>query len=239
MRAVLSAFGWLLRHPFRAAVVGGVIVAVVFGAASFPEEEQIQKTLDDWLPEDASDDQAVVAELISSLERAQQDDGAQITRVSEERFREINPSIAHAFTEVEDGDFLIRYLGQEPDDDTLYLADRKVQAAPWWHPDRFLYKAVDAETSEARNVLELTFERDWQGLLGLLFLDLAVGSVYGVLTGLIVGVLHMTGLEPPAPAGAGEDIVRQTTFPRGVEQLPFRQPTFGDASPTPQPPPRL
>lgn len=60
-----------------------------------------------------------------------------------------------------------------------------------------LYGALNAETEEFGTVLKLTLERDWQGLIGLFFLDAAIGTIYGAVIGLVLGILNMKGLEPP------------------------------------------
>lgn len=191
--------GSLLGHPVRAAIIFGLFVAIAFGAISFPVEKRIEKTVDGWLPAHASDDPAVIDDLIESLEAARQKDRDLVT-VSEERFRELDLPLAHAFTEATAGDsaFAIKYVGKESEQsDIVYLAERKVSAGPWWSPDRIMYRAFRAETGQLGNVLRLTFERDLEGLLGLLLLDLLVGGVYGTLAGLIVAVMNSTGLRLP------------------------------------------
>ena len=191
--------GSFLRHPARTAVISGLIVALVFGALSFPSEDRIEKTVENWLPANTSDDQAVIDDLIDSLEAARQDD-AGLVKVSEDRFRELDLPLAHAFTESTDGDsaFVIKYIGKESQQtDVVYLAERKVSAGSWWSPDRIMYRTFKAESDQLGNVLRLTFERDFEGLLGLLLLDLVVGGVYGSLAGLIAAVLNSTGLNLP------------------------------------------
>lgn len=189
----------LLRHPVRAAIIFGIIVALVFGAISFPSEKRIEKTVEGWLPASASDDQAVINDLIESLEAAQEEDGGLVT-VSEDRFRELDLPLAHAFTEATDGDsaFAIKYVGKESGlSDTVYLAERKISAGPWWSPDRLMYRTFRAEREQLGNVLRLTFERDLEGLFGLLLLDLLVAGIYGTLAGLIIAVMNTTGLNLP------------------------------------------
>ncbi|HET9476846.1 MAG TPA: hypothetical protein VFP63_05090 [Dehalococcoidia bacterium] len=191
--------GPLLKHPLRAAIIFGIFVAIVFGAISFPAEKRIEKTVDGWLPANASDDPVVIDDLIESLESARRENGDVVT-VSEERFRELDLPLAHAFTEATDGDsaFAIKYVGKESEQSgTVYVAERKVSAGPWWSPDRIMYRAFRAETTQLGNVLRLTFERDLEGLFGLLLLDLLVGGIYGTLAGLIVAALNSTGLNLP------------------------------------------
>jgi hypothetical protein len=138
---------WMVRHPFHTGVMAGLIIALAFGLLSFPNESSIQKTVDDWLPEGAASDEAEIDALITALEDARAGEGA-LREVSEQEFREMGLDSTYAFPETrKDGSFGIRYVGQEAEDDsTVVVAERTVDAAPWWHPDRLLYRAVRAET---------------------------------------------------------------------------------------------
>jgi hypothetical protein len=75
-------------------------------------------------------------------------------------------------------------------EDAEALAKRYGQAGPWWSPQRYLYRAVEAEVDTARDLLVLTFERDLSGLVWLLLLDLSLGALYGSIVSMIVAVLR-------------------------------------------------
>jgi hypothetical protein len=200
----MRLFGWLARHPLHSGVIVGLLVAVAFGLFSFPREEEIQKTITDWRPGDASEDQRTIDSLISSLQRAGEGE-AELRRVSEDEFRELDLDRTHAAVESRDDEgFVIQYIGQEGrETDTVYLAERTVSAGPWWHPDRLLYRAVRAETDRFSDGLRLTFERDWQGLAGLLMMDAIVGAVYGTIIGLILAVVGARELSVPGGPSRG------------------------------------
>ncbi|HWC31102.1 MAG TPA: hypothetical protein VG845_13565, partial [Dehalococcoidia bacterium] len=109
--------------------------------------------------------------------------------------------------------FLIRYAGvDELNGDRVFVADRQVFAAPWWSPHRFIYKAGAAEVHALGEVIDLTFERDVVGLVGLIVFDGLIGAAYGCLIGLIVAVLRGSGL-PPLPQGKAPS--RTRTASRG------------------------
>jgi hypothetical protein len=194
---------WFVRHPLYAGILVGLLVAVGFGAFSFPREQEIQKTITGWRPENAVEQQGVIDDLITDLERARQGE-AELRRISEEEFRSLGLSRTHAYPEARDsGGFVIRYVGQETaTEHTIYLAEREVEAAPWWHPDRLLYRAARAEVDRFSDGLQLTYERDWEGLAGVLLLDAIVGWVYGTVIGLILAVFGSRELTVPGASKA-------------------------------------
>lgn len=179
----------LIRHPIRAAIVVGLLVVVLFGIASFPFENSIDRTVEGWLPEGAANDQAAVDDLIQSLETARESGDVPVT-VSEDEFRGLDLEAAHATVDAnDDGDFTVSYAGRDASD-TLYVAESEIAPAPWWDPDRLFYRAAEAQADRLNNVAVLTFERDVDGLLGLLAVDLLIGTVYGTLVGLILWALR-------------------------------------------------
>ena len=194
---------WFVRHPVYAGILVGLLVAVGFGAFSFPREAEIEKTITGWRPENSAEQQGVVDDLIADLERARQGE-AELRRVSEDEFRLLGLSRTHAYPEPRDsGGFVIRYVGQEiPNDDLIYLAEREVEAGPWWHPDRLLYRAARAEVDRFSDGLRLTYERDWEGLVGVLLLDAIVGWIYGTVIGLILAVMGSRELKVPGASAA-------------------------------------
>ena len=210
---------WFVRHPLYVGILVGVVVAVGFGAFSFPREQEIEKTITGWRPENAAEQQGVVDDLIADLERARQGE-AELRQISEEEFRGLGLSRTHAYPEARaNGGFVIRYVGEESaNDDLLYLAEREIEAGPWWHPDRLLYRAARAEVDRFSDGLQLTYERDWEGLAGVLLLDAIVGWIYGTVIGLILAVFGARELtvpgaskatrppaeSPPAALGRGE-----------------------------------
>jgi hypothetical protein len=194
---------WFVRHPLYAGILVGLLVAVGFGAFSFPREEEIEKTVTGWRPDNAAEQQGVVDDLIADLERARQGE-AELQRVSEGEFRSLSLSRTHAYPEArENGGFVIRYVGeQEANSDLIYLAEREIEAGPWWHPDRLLYRAARAEVDRFSDGMRLTYERDWEGLAGVLVLDAIVGWVYGTIIGLIFAVLGSRELKVPGASHA-------------------------------------
>jgi hypothetical protein len=200
----MRLLGWLARHPLHSGILVGLLVAIGFGLFSFPREEEIQKTITDWRPGDASEDQRTIDGLIAALQRAGEGEG-ELRRVSEDEFRELDLDRTHAAVESrDDAGFVIQYIGQESrDTDTVYLAERTVEAGPWWHPDRLLYRAVRAEVDRFSDGLRLTFERDWQGLAGLVIVDAIVGAVYGTIIGLILAVAGARELTVPGGSSRG------------------------------------
>jgi hypothetical protein len=195
MRPIRWFLGYLVRHPIQGAVLTGLIVSIVVGAASFPQHENVEKTLEDWLPDNAVDDQEGIDTLIEALERAQAGE-IELESLSLDGFGDLGLPATYAFPEKQSGDFLLRYVGTDNSESKVYTAERKVSAAPWWHPERFLYRASEAETEELGQVLRLSYERDWQGLAGVLAFDVAVSTVYGLIVGLLLGVLNMKELQP-------------------------------------------
>ena len=193
--------GWAIRHPLHSGVLFGVLVAIAFGIISLPNEDEIQKSVSDWLPPNAAQDDETISGLIAALDAARNDQ-ASLERVSEEEFRDLDLSRSYAFPQAEDdGAFTIEYVGQTSGDDgAVYLAERRVDPAPWWHPDRLLYRAVSYEVDRFGTGLELTFERDWSGIGSLLLLDAIIGAVYGTMVGLVLGAFGNKGLEIPGPA---------------------------------------
>ena len=63
-----------------------------------------------------------------------------------------------------------------------------------WSP-RFAYKAVEAQTGAFGEVVSLTFERDVPGLAGLLLMDANLGTLYGLVIGLVAVIKG--GMEVP------------------------------------------
>jgi hypothetical protein len=192
IRALLR---FVFASPLRAAVVCGLLVAVGFGLISYPDPE-LRKTLTDWRLENAfvtgADEQSVLAELNA----AQGGDGDLVTlSESEFRARALRYSIAFPVEKDSARRFVIRYAGMEDlAGGPVYVAEREVFAAPWWSPHRFIYQAAAAEVNALGDVLDLTFERDVPGLVGLVLFDGFVGAVYGFIIGLIVSVVRGSGL---------------------------------------------
>jgi hypothetical protein len=194
-------FGFFIRRPLHAGVIVGLIVAIVFGLVSFPSEGSLDKTIDDWLPENGVTGEAEINELIAALEEARAGDGT-VESVSESRFQDLDLERTYAFPTARSDAFEIEYVGQtEPGSDTVYVATREVYAAPWWHPDRLLYRAAGHHVDAFGSGLRLTYERDWDGLGALLLMDAIVGVVYGAMISLILAVLGGTQSQPPKGAG--------------------------------------
>jgi hypothetical protein len=197
IRALLR---FIFASPLRAAIICGLLIAVGFGYITYPDPE-LRKSVTDWRLQDAfvtgQDAQRVLGVLNAS------DGGSgEVVRLSEEEFRARGLRYTIGFPVEEDSArrFLIRYAGMENlNDERVYLAEREIFAAPWWSPHRFVYKAAAAEVGAISEVLDLTFERDVLGLVGLLLFDGVLGLIYGFVIGLIVAVLRGAGLAQ-APA---------------------------------------
>jgi hypothetical protein len=212
---------WFVRHPLHSGVIVGLIVALTFGLFSFPSERSIEKQIDDWLPQRATSDPAEINQMITALEEAQAGERS-LTRISEDEFRELELARSYASPEGRaDGSFEIRYIGQADESDAVYLAEREVHAAPWWHPDRLLYRAASHEIDRFGEGLRLTYDRDWDQLGGLLIMDALVGLVYGGIVGLILSVFGAKELDVPGgtrnrkiQAEAPLDIFRPAKLPQ-------------------------
>lgn len=197
----------LIRHPIRTAILVGIAFTVIFGVVSFPSEGAIDKTIEDWLPQNNTNDQQTIDDLIQSLENERATGGQNLVTLSEDEFRDRRLALALASLDDTGDHFVIRYLGKETEDSqTIYLAERKVAPAPWWSPDRLIYQAAEGKVDRLGSVLTLTFERDLTGLLGLLLIDLTVGAIYGGIVGLILWTLGLRHLEPPAGPGRGAEV---------------------------------
>jgi hypothetical protein len=224
--------GWLVRHPLHAGVIVGLIVAVAFGLFAFPQEDSIDKTIDDWLPENATAEQAEIDSLIAALEEAQAGNRS-LERVSEEEFRELDLDRSYAVPDGrQDGSFEIHYLGQTDNQGTVYVAERQVHVAPWWHPDRLLYRAASYHVDRFGEGLRLTYDRDWDRLGGLLIMDLIVGVIYGGIVAMILALFGTRELDVPGgskenkiPPESPLDIFRPNRIPR----------VFGEAAPSDTP----
>lgn len=79
--------------------------------------------------------------------------------------------------------------------DAQALLERYAHTGPWWSPQRYAYRAIEAEADAAARILTMTYERDLTGLVWLLLLDIGLGILYGIVIGLIVSVLRTTGLQ--------------------------------------------
>lgn len=199
-----SILGWAIRHPLHAGILVGLSVAIFVGVVSLPDESSLQKTVSDWLPPNATQDEHSIDQLITVLEAARENQVA-IERVSEREFRDLELERSYAFPRAEDETFTIEYVGQEAlSDDTIYLAERRVEPAPWWHPDRLLYRAAGYQVDRFGTGLELTFERDWNGIGALLLLDALIGSLYGAMVALMLGAFGSKGLEASTPANSSQ-----------------------------------
>ena len=190
--------GFIFRSPHRAAIVCGILVAVVFGLASFPQPE-VTRPVTDWRIESASLPEDEQQRLLS--ERAAGDGG--LVELSEDEFRARGFPYSVSQLDVEGSRrFVIQHTGADDlAGGPVYLAEREVFAAPWWSPHRFIYKAARAEVDAFEEVLHLTYERDVLGLTGLVILDAMVGAIYGLVVGLLVSVLRGTGLTPTQRRG--------------------------------------
>jgi hypothetical protein len=192
IRALLR---FIFGSPLRAAIICGALIAVGFGLVSYPDPE-LRWTVSDWRLEKAFVTGADEQRVLVALTAAQRGEG-ELERLSEAEFRALGLPYSIGFPAEEDSArrFLIRYAGMEDvDGGRVYMAERQVFAAPWWSPHRFIYKAAAAEVNAVGEVMELTFERDVTGLMGLFIFDGLVGAVYGFIIGLIVAVVRGAGL---------------------------------------------
>jgi hypothetical protein len=172
-----------------------IFVALVLGLASYPGQERVERRLRD-LPVLAPGAQA--DELLAAARAYDLGEASNVVRLSPEEFLERVLPVRFAFAEPGKGDrsFRVRYLGKEAGTGSrVYLAERDVHSTESWSPERWAYKALEAEVQQASSVLRLTFERDVTGLVGLLLLDVLVGAIYGVIFGLILNVLGMEGID--------------------------------------------
>jgi hypothetical protein len=188
-------FRFIFKTPLRAALACGLLVAVVFGLASYPSPE-LRRSVSDWRIQDVltSPEQQ---QLLAAYEGAQSN--GEVVSISEEDFRDRGLAYSLSLPLEKDSgrQFLIRHIGMASlSDGRVYVAEREILAAPWWSPHRFVYKAAVAEVDAFGEVLELTFERDVLGLAGLIILDGVIGAIYGVVIGLIVAVVRNSGLAP-------------------------------------------
>jgi hypothetical protein len=206
--------GFIFRSPLRAAIVCGLLVAIGFGFASFPNPE-VSKSVSDWRLEDVILSDADQQRVLTASESARGGDG-QLVELTEQEFRELDLAYKVSLPDVVGSArrFVIQYAGMDDlDSGRVYVAQREVFAAPWWSPHRFIYKAASAEVDAFREVFDLTFERDVLGLTGLIVFDAFIGAVYGLVVGMIVAVIRNTGLAPAPtrtassqrrrPSGAG------------------------------------
>jgi len=188
---------FIFRSPLRAAIVCGILVAVVFGFVSFPRPE-LSKSVSQWRLEDVILSDADQQRLLSARDAARGGE-RELIELSEEEFKERNFAFSVSLPDVEGSArrFVIRYTGADDlAGGPVYVAEREILAAPWWSPHRFIYKAAVAEVDAFGEVLKLTYERDVLGLTGLIIFDALVGAAYGLVIGLIVGVIRNTGLAP-------------------------------------------
>jgi hypothetical protein len=211
-------FGWLIRNPNRAAILVGILVAVVFGWVSFPREKTIEKTVADFLPENIASSPAVQQELAAVIAAVRSGEEALVAKVSLDDFKALGLAQTYVETAIGSGrdGFVITYAGRDAEG-RVYVAERKVPAAGSIDPSRWLYKAVEAEIDQFGNVLRLTFERDLSALFGLLLMDLIVGAFYGIVVGMILSVLGMEGLDKshkPKPIPAPTPMI--PLDPRGI-----------------------
>jgi hypothetical protein len=207
---VKGLFRWLIANPRHGAILTGLLVAFLLSYVSFPRQETFVKSVEDWRPPNFVSG-ATAGRLVDALDSAD----PRIVQVSEQAFRELAPAVAFARPVVaEDGrDFVIEYVGEAGG--TLYAARRELKTHPWWSPDRFLYEAVAAPGEQTADVLQLTFQRDWRGLAGMLLVDLAFGALYGIVVGLLLAVLGKGSLDEkdnppssPMPAPRRRDAFR-------------------------------
>lgn len=195
MRSLLR---WMLRNPRAASILVGLVVATVLGWASFPREGTIERSVEDWLPQNLASGVAERAGLAGALAayRAGEDVAAEV--VSFDSFGELGLQQTHAelLVSEDERDFVIQYAGREAaGGPILYVAERKIAASSWWSPDRWAYRALKAEADQLGAVLRLTFERDTSGLLVLLVMDAIIGAFYGGIVALILNVLGLEGLD--------------------------------------------
>jgi hypothetical protein len=200
--------GWMVRNPYRASILIGFMVAVIFGWVSFPREKTIEKTVTEWLPANIAPLGTVREELAASLASFRAGESDAVTSVSDSEFVGLGLPQTYVDTGGTQGraEFVIGYAGKDAQGN-VYVAERKIPAASSFSPDRWFYKAVDAEVEQFGNVLHLTYERDLSGLAALLLMDVIVGAVYAAIVGMILSVLGMEGLDKnhqpkplPAPA---------------------------------------
>ena len=188
--------GFIFCTPLRAAIVCGLLVAIAFGYFTRPDPELIKRASDLNIPPVLSGRDG--AQLRQAYENATDGNGS-LVPLDEDTFKARAPRYQATFP-AEEGDgrrFLLRHVGQDTlGDDTVYIWEETVFAAPWWSPHRFAYKAVEAQTGAFGEVVALTFERDVLGLIGLLLMDAIVGTLYGLVIGAIVAVVK-GGMEVP------------------------------------------
>jgi hypothetical protein len=189
-------FAWMLRNPHRAAILAGILVALLFGWASFPRHKTIEKTLADWAPQNLVPAGPARNELAGALAAVRGGNQAAASVVSPDEFKTLQLPATYVETAPGPGrdDFVITYVGRDASGRT-YVADRKVAAAAALDPRRWLYRAAEAEVDQFNNILRLTFERDLSGLVALLVMDLIVGAFYGVVVGLILSVLGLESID--------------------------------------------
>jgi len=212
--------GWMIRHPYTAAILIGIIVTGLFGWASFPREETIQRTVRDWVPDNFVAAGSARTELLDVLNAYNTGATEGVSKVSEKDFRDLDLAETYAVPAAreDEPEFRIQYVGRAGGGSgQVYVAERKIPAASSFSPDRWLYRAVEAEADEFGNVLRLTYERDLSGLAGLFVMDAIVGAFYAVVVGMILSVLGMEGLDKnqkPRPLPAPSPML--PINPRGI-----------------------
>ncbi len=192
-------FHVLFASPMRAAIVVGLAVAIGFGLFSLPQPEIVKSASDVSATGILSGEEG---EQLSQAYQAAIDGNGELVEVSEDDFKAGDYAYTATFPAEQSGNrFFLRHVGQTAlGDPTVYVWEEELFAAPWWSPHRFVYQAVKAETGAFGEVVQLTFERDIPGLIGLLLLDAVVGALYGAVVG-----PHRGGEEdrPDAAADAG------------------------------------
>jgi hypothetical protein len=193
-----SLFRVLFANPTRAAIVVGLAVAIGFGLFSLPEPKLFKSASEITPARILSGEEG---EQLSRAYRNATNGEGELIQLTKEEFEAAGFPFAATFPAEQSGNrFFLRHVAQASlGDNTVYIWEQDLFAAPWWSPHRFVYKAVEAETGAFGQVVRLTFERDVLGLTGLLLFDALLGVVYGAVVGLIVAVRRFHLTPPPNP----------------------------------------
>ncbi|HEU0074361.1 MAG TPA: hypothetical protein VFS30_10130 [Dehalococcoidia bacterium] len=191
-----SLLRFLFRDPKRAAIVCGILVAVLFGFVSYPHPE-LNKVVPNWQIGDTALSEADQQALLAARNGA-----SEAVELTEEEFRARGFTYNASRLDTSGSRFLLQHTGaDELVAGQVYVAEREIFAAPWWSPHRFIYEAAEAEIDAFGEVVDLTFERNVLGLVGLIVIDGLVGLAYGVVVGAIVSVLRGSNITPSPTRG--------------------------------------
>jgi len=202
-----SLLRFFFRDPKRAAIVCGLLVAVLFGFVSYPRPE-LSKVVTNW-----QTDNAALSEADQQALLAARNDASEPVELTEDEFRARGFTYSASRLDTSGSRFVLQHTGaDELTGGQVYVAEREIFAAPWWSPHRFIYQAAEAEIDAFDEVVDLTFERNILGLVGLIVIDGLVGLVYGLVVGAIVAVLRGSNITPSPTRG---DSIRHHALSRG------------------------